>query len=565
MDPLSIASSVVGLTATCLSTCKKLHDLAGEYEDVPTTIAMICSESTVISMGLSELQSKILHRDDLAQAWASRTDILNVFEVALTGCMIVFSCLEAETRNLKLKNPGVFAKLKDTLSSIQKDIREHTRQIKATAAESKSLQSRIPSIKVESQSIFDGDTSRLSLFETTSNIAPSELDFQFDELVINSSAYRRAFAKAHAENQESHKLVEDQAADTDSATPKGVKFDELMNLSKGAPPGISRISLFNAIEAPAEEGGLSPGSQTDSPEEATKKENHQAVDMNSSKSQDLTVSQAVSQLVCNRCSSDITGRSVTALGCAWHPNCFQCYDCGEPLAGRFFPSNEQGKENKPLCEKDYTRMLESKCFKCNEALRGTYITTSQDLTLEQSYHPQHLTCDECDTVLSLESYYTHEKRVYCELHYCRNFAPYCSGCKFPLLGGRDSYLLEGDGRDWHLECSTMTQRWGVQIPVSHKGREYLTTIQSGSMQDLMPDTQKQHVICLRRICNLSSHILSTFVDNLRIALVFRSGYQSFRYWTIMLSTASRLFQAISQLSNEEHSVRFYMMFSQILL
>ncbi|GKU14615.1 unnamed protein product [Fusarium langsethiae] len=239
MDPLSIATSVVGLTATCLSTCKKLHDLAGEYEDVPTILAMICSESTVISMGLSELQSKILRRDDLAQAWASRTDILNVFEVALTGCMTVFSCLEAEIRNLKLKDLGVLAKLKfmwnqdrlkellealrgqqtsitfllnilemDTLSNIQKDIREHTRKIEATAAKAQSLRSQNPSIKIESQSIFDEDTSRLSFFgaEAMSNVAPSELDFQFDDLVINSNTYRRAFAKAKVGNRSTDRL-----------------------------------------------------------------------------------------------------------------------------------------------------------------------------------------------------------------------------------------------------------------------------------------------------------------------------------------------------------------------
>lgn len=70
-------------------------------------------------MGLSELQSKILHRDDLAQAWASRTDILNVFEVALTGCMTVFSCLEAETRNLKQRNPTVLAKLPGVLARLK--------------------------------------------------------------------------------------------------------------------------------------------------------------------------------------------------------------------------------------------------------------------------------------------------------------------------------------------------------------------------------------------------------------------------------------------------------------
>jgi hypothetical protein len=73
---------------------------------------MICSESTIISIGLSELQMKILRRDDLSQAWASKTEIWMAFETALTGCLVVFSCLEAETRSLRTKNPGVWAKLK---------------------------------------------------------------------------------------------------------------------------------------------------------------------------------------------------------------------------------------------------------------------------------------------------------------------------------------------------------------------------------------------------------------------------------------------------------------------
>ncbi|KAH7256249.1 hypothetical protein BKA59DRAFT_467082 [Fusarium tricinctum] len=109
---LSIATAVVGLTATCLSTCKKLHDLAGNYGDVPIIIAAICSESTIIGIGLSELQTKVLQRDDLAQAWASRTEIWTAFEMALTGCMVVFSCLEAETRHLQSKDSGVWAKVK---------------------------------------------------------------------------------------------------------------------------------------------------------------------------------------------------------------------------------------------------------------------------------------------------------------------------------------------------------------------------------------------------------------------------------------------------------------------
>ncbi|KAF5251262.1 hypothetical protein FANTH_3697 [Fusarium anthophilum] len=224
MDPLSIASSVVGLTATCLSTCKKLHDLAGEYQDVPAVIAMICSESTIISIGLSELQMKILRRDDLVQAWASKTEIWTAFETALTGCMVVFSCLEAETRSLRSKNPGVWAKIKfiwnqerlkellgalraqqssitfllnllelETLSNIQKDIRRNAPKIQAAASEAQSLRSCKPSVKIESESTFDKDAANLSSFhlDAVSGNAPSELDFDFDNHVINSKAYRQ--------------------------------------------------------------------------------------------------------------------------------------------------------------------------------------------------------------------------------------------------------------------------------------------------------------------------------------------------------------------------------------
>ncbi|KAJ4324095.1 hypothetical protein N0V84_004061 [Fusarium piperis] len=225
MDPLSVVASV-------------LSDLAGNYEDVPVVIAMICSESMLISIALSELQTKILRRDDLSQAWASRTDVLIAFETALTGCMIVFSCLEAETRQLQSQNSfsmGVWAKIKfmwnqdrlkdlldalrgqqtsisfllkiletDTLTDIERNLRDNRSRIQATASQAQSLRSRNPSIKMGCESIFDNDTARLSLFdiEPVSAIAPSELDFEFDDLVLNSQAYRRAFARAQAESDQ---------------------------------------------------------------------------------------------------------------------------------------------------------------------------------------------------------------------------------------------------------------------------------------------------------------------------------------------------------------------------
>ncbi|PNP79953.1 hypothetical protein FNYG_06650 [Fusarium nygamai] len=164
---------------------------------------------------------KILRRDDLAQAWASKTEIWTAFETALTGCMVVFSCLEAETRSLQSKNPGVWARikfiwnqdrLKELLGALRaqqssitflKDIRKNAPRIKAAASEAQSLRSCNPSVKMESESIFDNDTANLNFFHlnAVSGNAPSELDFEFDNLVINSQAYRRVFAKAQSDSR----------------------------------------------------------------------------------------------------------------------------------------------------------------------------------------------------------------------------------------------------------------------------------------------------------------------------------------------------------------------------
>lgn len=100
----------------------------------------------------------------------------------------------------------------------------------------------------------------------------------------------------------------------------------------------------------------------------------------------------------------------------------------------------------------------------------------------------------------------------------------------------------------------MTQDWGLQIPVTDKGRKYLATIQTGSIRDLIPDTREKHIDCLQHIYHFGSHILSTVMENFRLALEFRqkfsSGYGPFKYWSNMLFEISRLFQAVAQLSND---------------
>jgi hypothetical protein len=86
--------------------------------------------------------------------------------------------------------------------------------MKAVASEAQSLRSRNPSVKMDSESIFDNDAANLSFFrhEAASGYAPSELTFMFDDQVINSQAYRRVFVKAQSESQPPH--IEDAESDT---------------------------------------------------------------------------------------------------------------------------------------------------------------------------------------------------------------------------------------------------------------------------------------------------------------------------------------------------------------
>ncbi|KAF4956008.1 hypothetical protein FGADI_4181 [Fusarium gaditjirri] len=398
MDPLSIASSVVGLTTTCLSTCKKLYDLAREFEDVPAIVAMICSESTIISIGLSELQMKILQRDDLAQAWASMTEIWMAFETALTGCMVVFSCLEAETRSLRSENPGLWAKIKflwnqdrlkellgalraqqscitfllnllelDTLSKIQKDIWKNAQRIKAAASQAQSLRSCNPSVKMDVESIFDNDAVNLSFFhsEAVSGMAPSELDFEFDDVVINSQAYRRVFIKARSETQKLH--VDD--VDSDTGTIK--------------------------------EADQGPSNYRQSQEES-------------------------------------------------------------------------GNQPKPLCEEDFIRRRDIQCFKCHETIIGDFIAA-----LDRRYHRDHLTCDECETAFTKKSdCHQQDDGIYCMLHFCRDIAYYCDGCKFPIM--EECHVSDQQGGKWHSPCFNLSSSWGLELPVSPNGHRYLDFIQEKS-------------------------------------------------------------------------------------
>lgn len=157
---------------------------------------------------------------------------------------------------------------------------------------------------------------------------------------------------------------------------------------------------------------------------------------------------------CAKCSGDISGHFVRALGEAYHISCFTCEDCDVPCAAKFFPV-----DSKPLCEHCYFKRQNLLCYRCGNSLRGSYITA-----LDRKYHVEHFTCSLCTTVFGPDdSYFEYHRDVYCRAHYSSLFAFHCEGCKSPILKQFVETYRGGKKQQWHPECYMIFKFWSVKI------------------------------------------------------------------------------------------------------
>jgi hypothetical protein len=64
------------------------------------TIVSICSESTVISASLSQIQYLVLGKCNLVDVLEARPELAAALDTALIGCSALFSCLDKETQRM---------------------------------------------------------------------------------------------------------------------------------------------------------------------------------------------------------------------------------------------------------------------------------------------------------------------------------------------------------------------------------------------------------------------------------------------------------------------------------
>jgi RhoGAP domain/LIM domain len=163
---------------------------------------------------------------------------------------------------------------------------------------------------------------------------------------------------------------------------------------------------------------------------------------------------------CKKCGEGLTGQFVRALNGTFHLDCFKCRDCGQIVASKFFPvDDDDGTGPYPLCETDYFRRLDLLCYECGGALRGSYITA-----LDRKYHIEHFTCSVCPIVFGAQdSYYEHDGKVYCHYHYSTQFAQRCNGCQTAILKQFVEIFRNGANQHWHPECYMIHKFWNVRL------------------------------------------------------------------------------------------------------
>ncbi|TRY73262.1 hypothetical protein TCAL_03352 [Tigriopus californicus] len=147
---------------------------------------------------------------------------------------------------------------------------------------------------------------------------------------------------------------------------------------------------------------------------------------------------------CVKCMEKIEGDTIRPResGEAYHPSCFSCQQCSKELFGKYYDINGQ-----LICEDDYIASRE-KCCKCREAIIGTVLKA-----LDGVFHPECFTCAACPLCLDgVQFFLTEDEDPLCETCYTRLAAKRCDGCKEPIV--EDCLVSKDPGGYYHKNCYT---------------------------------------------------------------------------------------------------------------
>jgi len=131
-----------------------------------------------------------------------------------------------------------------------------------------------------------------------------------------------------------------------------------------------------------------------------------------------------SGLICGGCGRGIIGQYIEALGQNWHPECFRCAGCGQPLGEQRFAVRDD-RPYHPAC---YEEKFGLRCAACGGLITDQYVEQEG-----AAYHPDchkarfGLRCAACDGFIE-GRYVQHEGRPYHPDCHKQQFGKRCAVC-----------------------------------------------------------------------------------------------------------------------------------------
>ncbi|KDR20855.1 LIM domain-binding protein 3 [Zootermopsis nevadensis] len=151
--------------------------------------------------------------------------------------------------------------------------------------------------------------------------------------------------------------------------------------------------------------------------------------------------------LCARCSSQIRGPFITALGKNWCPDHFVCVNaqCHRPLADIGFVE-EKGEL---YCEYCFEKYLAPSCDKCSTKVKGDCLNA-----IGKHFHPECFLCAYCGKLFGNNPFFLEDGLPYCETDWNELFTTKCFACGFPIEAG--DRWVEALSNNYHSQCFNCT-------------------------------------------------------------------------------------------------------------
>ncbi|KAL8178979.1 UNVERIFIED_CONTAM: hypothetical protein K2H54_058243 [Gekko kuhli] len=152
---------------------------------------------------------------------------------------------------------------------------------------------------------------------------------------------------------------------------------------------------------------------------------------------------------CKKCGKKINtgeqGVLASRLGdhCCWHPACFVCHICLQPLVELIYFH----RDGKIYCGRHHAEFFRPRCASCDQLIFTLECMEAEGLC----WHEEHFCCLECDLPLGARRYVMKGGQPYCCACFESLYADVCQACGEII--GVDSEQASLQGQHWHAKGS----------------------------------------------------------------------------------------------------------------